>query len=185
MLFYKTTVCCVASCDFIKSTCWALCPSTNRESHVCRRLKSCVKWHLAAGCSTSVIMIQQPLYLTQWQLNLWPNVTNCRSHDCYLAKQGANVTGALQLRELSQQKSGVSFVKARLSHVFVSRDKQAVSATHRGTEDKTLMGCAPQITVALLTLRSYRGIISRGPEGQQQYLHTSDVTNLCRGQPLY
>lgn len=57
-----------------------------------------------------------------------------------------SLQGPLQLRELFQQKSAVSFVKAGLSCVFVSRDKQAVSATHRGAADKTLVGYAPQIT---------------------------------------
>lgn len=58
------------------------------------RLKSCVNWHLAAGCSTSLVIIRQSLALTHRQLNVWPNVTDCRSRDCPLAKQGENVTGA-------------------------------------------------------------------------------------------
>lgn len=185
MLPYKTTVFCVASCDFIKSPCWAICSSTNRENHACRTLKSCVSWHLAAGCSTSVIMIQQPLYLTHWQLNLWPNVTDCRSHDCYIAKQGANVTGAPAAQRTIPAKVCSELCEG-WAELFlwagISRQCQPLTEEQK---IKPWWDMLHRSQVALLTLQSYRGENFQRTRRTATLSSLGDVTKLFRGQPLY
>lgn len=56
-------------------------PCKNGESDDFRRLKSHVKWHLTAGCSSSSITIWQLQHLSHQQLNTWPAVTNSRCHN--------------------------------------------------------------------------------------------------------
>lgn len=109
--------------------CWALCsenyPSTNGENDAFRRVKSCVNWHLAAGCSTGLIIIWQPPYLTHRQLNVWPDVTGCRSRDHYLEKQGENVTGVpAAQRTIPAKNQERALWKLSWAVVFASRDKQ-------------------------------------------------------------
>lgn len=180
MLPYKNTVFCVVSCEFIKSTCWTLCsencPSTNRENYAFRRLKSCVNWHLAAGCSTSLILIWQPLYLTHQQpkqLNMWPDATNFSSCDDCLAKQGENVPRAPASQRTIQEKTWTElcegWAKLWLLRAGISRGAGSVSCSRRGAEDKTLMGYDPQITSGRMRQLcwTYRAMEGELPEDQQ------------------
>lgn len=99
---------------------------------------------VGAGFNTSLIIIWQPLYLTHQQLNVQPDETNCSS--CHLVKQGENVTEVPVAQNDPSKNQEWTLWRLSWAMVIVSRDKQAVSATRRSAEGKTLMGYAPQIT---------------------------------------